>query len=179
LHSRRAAGYGVTVKTRSLYRILIAIVVSLAAAILLAPAASAASTTPGDFSSVVSPNPKVFAVDDCTAEVGVVYDSVAYPNYRHIGGVRVNCRTVHSVIDATVALYYYNGSKWIQYGNGTYGVRYNQSGSGYGISGILRTPAYCVGSYRAYYWMVGATVRTNRAGYTSYSSYFRDAVGGC
>lgn len=102
---------------------------------------------------------------------------VAFPNYRRVGGVRVNCRTVHSVIDATVALYYYNGSRWIQWGASTYGVRYRQSGSGYGIGGILRTSEFCVGAYKRYYWMVGATVRTERTGYTNYSYSHYDANG--
>jgi len=160
-------------------RLVVACVLAALTASLLAPSANAASSSVGDFSSLLSPNVRTFYVDDCTAEVGVVVDSVRYPYYRHVGGVRVNCRTVHSVIDATVALYYYNGSRWVQYGNGAYGVRYYQSGSGYGLGGILSTPAYCVGSYRAYYWMVGATVRTERAGLTNYSFPAADPRGGC
>jgi hypothetical protein len=161
-------------------RCLLAALLAVLTAVLLAPSsASAASSVPGDFSSLVANNPKPYTVDNCRVEVGVVVDTNAYPNYRHVGGVRVNCGTYHSVIDATVALYYYNGSRWIQYGSSGYGVRYNQAGSGTGISGILRTPAYCVGGLRAYYWMVGATVRTERTGATVYSNYSADTQAGC
>jgi hypothetical protein len=142
--------------------------------------AGAASTTPGDFSSYIVNNPTVAYVDGCRAEVGIVYDSVPYPNYRHVGGVRINCSTWHSAIDATVALYFYNGSRWVQYGNSTYGIRYSTYGSGTGIGGILRTPAYCVGSYRAYWWMVGVTVRTEHSGITFYSrTPSQDTQAGC
>ena len=143
-----------------------------------APAADAASTQPGDFSSAVSPNPQVFTVDDCTVEVGVVYDSTPYPNYAHVGGVRVNCASQHSVIDARVALYDWTGSQWQQYGVSNYGVRYNSNGSGYGLSGILRTPRYCVGSLRSQAWKVGATVRTERTGATVFSAWHVDPSGG-
>jgi hypothetical protein len=153
---------------------------ALACAVLFAPPASAASATPGDFSSLVPvQNPYGLWVDDCFTEVGVVVDTVPYPNYRHVGGVRVNCRSTHSVIDATVALYYWTGSRWVQYGNGTHGVRYNVAGSGYGLSGILRTPAYCVGSLRSTSWMVGTTVRTERTGSTFFSPAASDPRGGC
>ena len=89
-----------------------------------------------------------------------------YPDYCHIGGVRVNCHSRHSVIDVTVALLYYyyyyyyynnnnnnnnnNGSPWVQWGNGTRVVRYNMVGSGPGLAGIVYTPAYCVYGYGAY-----------------------------
>ena len=109
-----------------------------------------------------------------------------YPDYRHIGGVRVNCHSRHSVIDVTVALYYYYyyyyyyyGSPWVQWGNGTRVVRYNMVGSGPRLAGIVYTPASCVYGYRAYSWMVGATVRTERAGWTNYSPPAIETVGGC
>ena len=169
-----------TTRWASVARRTVATCVAAAAiATLTAGTAGAASLQPGDFSSRVKPNPKTYWVDDCYVELGVVYDSVAAPNYRHIGGVRVNCNSRHSIVDATVALYYYNGSRWVQYGNGNYGARYNSTGSGGGIGGILRTPAYCVGGYRAYSWMVGATVRTERTGLTNYSYVFADTAGGC
>jgi hypothetical protein len=171
---RRATRWGSAVR-----RTLAACLAAGAVATLTAAPADAASTQPGDFSSRVSPNPRTYWVDDCYVELGVVYDSIAYPNYRHIGGVRVNCNSRHSVVDATVALYYYNGSRWVQYGSGTHGVRYNSTGSGGGLGGILRTPAYCVGGYRAYSWMVGATVRTERTGLTNYSYSFSDTAAGC
>jgi hypothetical protein len=147
-----------------------------------APAAQAASTTPGDFSSLLwSSSARVYAVDDCTVELGWVFDSVPSPNWRHVGGVRVNCSSVHSVVDATVAMYYYNPGtgRWVQYGNGTYGVRYSSTGSGPGLGGILRTPAYCVGSLRAYSWMIGATVRTDRTGLTNYTVPIKNTSQGC
>lgn len=173
--SRTTSKAGSRCGRRSLLSSVLAVPLAVAS---MAPA-QAASTTPGDFSNVVRPNPLVSSVDDCTVEVGIVFDSRPYPGYRRIGGVRVNCASRHSVIDATAALYYHDGSRWVQYGSGTYGVRYNRFGSGYGLDGILRTPPYCVYGYRAYSWMVGATVRTERVGRTTYSAAFRDAVGGC
>ena len=143
-----------------------------------APSANAASTQPGDFSSAVSPNPQVSTVDDCTVEVGIVYDWTPYPNYAHIGGVRVNCASQHSVLDARVALYYWTGNRWQQYGASNYGVRYDSYGSGYGLSGILRTARYCVGNLRSQAWRVGATVRTERTGETVFSAWHVDPSGG-
>lgn len=143
----------------------------------LAPAASAASYTPGDFSAAVNPNVRVFTVDNCTAEVGVVFDWTPFPNYARVGGVRVNCSTRHSSIAATVALYYHNGTRWVQYGSSNSGTRWNSTGSG---TSILYTPRYCAGSLRYNYWMVGATVRTERVGLTQYSHAVRAADGsGC
>ena len=78
-----------------------------------------------------------------------------------------------------MAIYYWNGSRYVQYGNGTYGVRYNSTGSSTGSSGILRTPPYCVGSLRAQAWIVGATVRTERAGLTGFSTWQMDTRAGC
>jgi hypothetical protein len=125
------------------------------------------------------PNPYSFWVDDCYVEFGWVY-GVPPPYYRHIAGVRVNCLSRHSVIEATVAMYYSNGSSWVQYGNGRRVVRYDVFGSGAGIQGIVQSPAYCVGSYRAYPWIVGATVRTERLGGTVYTQQpAKDPNGGC
>jgi hypothetical protein len=144
----------------------------------LAPSAMAASYSAGDFSAAVNPNVRVFTVDNCTAEVGVVFDWTPYPGYAHVGGVRVNCGSRHSVIEATVALYYHNGSRWVQYGSGVKGVRYNSTGSG---SQILYTGRYCVGPTLKYSsWMVGATVSTERTGLTNYSIPVRATDGsGC
>jgi hypothetical protein len=173
LRRRRAGG------RRIVALLLVAVAVTQGAAALSAQA-NAASSTVHDFSSLVANNPKAWTVDNCRVELGIVVDSVSYPNYRHVGGVRVNCSSVHSVIQATVALYYWTGSRWVQYGNGTFGARYGQAGSGTGISGILRTPAYCVGSLRTAYWMVGATVQTERTAATVYSNTSRALDGsGC
>lgn len=68
----------------------------------------------------------------------------ASAGYHHIGGVRINCNSRHSFISATVAMYYSNGSRWVQYGSSAYGVKHNVTGSGYGAGGILDTPAYCL-----------------------------------
>jgi plastocyanin len=148
---------------------LVAALVAIASALFatMAPAAEAASTAGGDFSSFFNPNVNVFWVDDCRVEVGIVVDwAPAATGWHHVGGVRANCATWHSIIDATVALYYWTGTRWVQYGSSSYGARYGSAGSG---SQILYTPRYCVGSLTATSWMVGATVRTERAGYTSYS----------
>src|SRR4051794_40119188 len=67
-------------------------------------AAAVGSTPPNDFSAIVKNNLLTGSVDDCWVDIGWVVDTIAYPNYRHVAGVRVNCRSVHSVIDATVAM---------------------------------------------------------------------------
>ena len=153
---------------------------AVVAPVLVAPAATAASATPGDFSSLTTrANPQQFVVDDCTVEVGVVVDATPYPDYHHVGGVRVNCSSRHSVVHATVALYYWNGSRFVQYGAGAHGVRFSTTGSGYGVGGILRTPAHCVGSLRAQEWIVGATVRTEHTGRTVFSTSQKDTAAGC
>jgi hypothetical protein len=142
------------------------------------PNASAAVVQPGDFSDRLSvANPTAYALDDCRVEIGPVLDTVAYPNYHKIGGVRINCGSVHRWIDATVAIGYWNGTKWLQYGVSSYGVRYNQSGSGTGIGGILRTNGYCPVT-QGLYWSVVATVRTERAT-TTVSSYWALDPAGC
>jgi len=124
-------------------------------------AATAATNIPWDFSSIIPKSTWIF--DDCSVEVGVVYDSVPFPNYRKIGGVRLNCRSLHRWLDASVAMqYYYNGA-WHQYGDSAYGVRYNAYGSGAGLSGILRTTPICAGTAsRGLWWRVVANVRTDR-----------------
>jgi hypothetical protein len=64
------------------------------------------------------PSPYYIWVDDCYVDFGWVFDNRTPQTYRHIAGVRVNCSSRHSVIDATVAMYYSNGSSWVQYGSG-------------------------------------------------------------
>ena len=78
-----------------------------------------------------------------------------------------------------MALFYYNGSRWVQYGASAYGARYNSFGSGGGIAGILRTSAYCVGALRQDYWIVGVTVRTERTGATVYTAPVINTYQGC
>lgn len=143
---------------------------ALALTALLAPSAHATTVTPGDFSPLISGNPSGgWVLDDCYVELGFVYDAhPASTGYHHIGGVRINCNSRHSFISATVAMYYSNGSRWVQYGSSAYGVKYNVTGSGSGAAGILDTPAYCVNGFRGS-WIVGATVSTNRATRTVYS----------
>lgn len=142
------------------------------------PNASAAVVQPGDFSDrlpVANPTVDPF-FDDCSVDIGFVLDSVTWPNYHKIGGVRINCRSVHRWIDATVAIGYWDGTKWVQYGDSSYGVRYNQSGSGTGIGGILSTNKYChpiVGLY----WKVVAIVRTERLTKTVQSVWVQDTAG--
>ncbi len=148
--------------------------------LFLAPPTSAAAPTPWGFSTLVSPNPRVVWVDDCRVEIGIVYDGApATTGWHHIGGVRVNCRSTHRVISATVALYYRSGGNWLQFRNGTYGARTDSTGSGPGVSGILRTPSYCVGALGATQWTVGATVRTERRGATNYGYAYPGTTSGC
>ncbi len=111
-------------------------VLALGMTALLAPAASAATPVAGDFSPLINGNPSSgWLVDDCSGKIGFIYEPP--PGWPHIGGVQVNCSSRHSFISATVALYYYNGSTWVQYGSSTYGVRYDSTGSG---TAILKTP---------------------------------------
>jgi len=151
------------------------IALALGATALLAPAANASTPTVGDFSTLIPGNPVARSVDDCTVVIGFVYDGPT--NWRHIGGVLVNCGSRHSIISATVALFYYNGSTWVQYGSSKYYASYNSTGSGYLISDIGRTYAYCTGGWRGY-WMVGATVSTERTTKTVDSEYALDPPGG-
>jgi hypothetical protein len=173
----------VTIARRRRLMAAITVVATLvmAVTVLFAPAADAASTQPGDFNSVVGPpNLYYIWVDDCYVDFGWVFDNRTPQTYRHIAGVRVNCSSRHSVTDATVAMYYSNGSSWVQYGNGTRVVKYNTAGSGTGIEGIVQSPAYCVGTFRAYSWIVGVTVRTERSWRTAYTQQAaKDTVGGC
>lgn len=139
------------------------------------PLLTASTTpTPGDFSPYLAKSN--YTVDDCLVEVGWLYDTISAPNWRHWGGVRVNCATLHSWIDATVALFYWNGYGWVQYGASTYGIRYNQTGSG---TGILKTSQYCVGGLRQYYWIVSTTVRTERTGRTVWTTPVQNTREGC
>jgi hypothetical protein len=144
-----------------------------------APSLQSVSTTPtpGDFSPYVAKSN--YTVDNCLVEVGWLYDTQLAPNWRHWGGVRVNCATRHSWIDATVALFYWNGSRWVQYGVSNYGIRYNQFGSGTGLDGILRTSQYCVSGLRQYYWIVSTTVRTERTGATVWTTPVQNTREGC
>jgi hypothetical protein len=138
--------------------------------------ASAASLTPGDFSAWVPPSRGY--VDNCTVDLGPVVDTVPAPNYRKIGGVRVNCGSVHSVIKATGWEEYWNGNSWTDWGYSTVGTRYNQAGSGFGISGILRSPAYCGPNRNIhYYWVTAALVQTENVGKYLYSLPTLDTSG--
>jgi hypothetical protein len=144
----------------------------------LTSTANAASYTAGDFSAYVSGNPTVAnTVDNCTVELGPVVDT-AYPNYRKIGGVRVNCGSVHSVVKATVWEQYYNGSAWVNWGYSGVGTRYNSAGSGYGINGILRSPGVC-SPYPGYTvaWRTAALVQTENVGGYRYSNWASDNRG--
>jgi hypothetical protein len=140
--------------------------------VLVAPSASASSPTPEYFSSLIAGNPSTgWLVDDCYGAIGFVFDLNPTPTgWHHIGGVRVNCISRHSIISATVALYYWNGNSWVQHLNGKSGVLYNTTGSGFGI---LDTPHYCVGTFRGW-WTVGATVSTERASRTVFSEQAPD-----
>jgi hypothetical protein len=134
------------------------------------------SYVPGDFSPYFPTT--IRYVDDCTVELGPVYDSVPSPNYHKIGGVRVNCSTVHSVIAATVWEMYWNGNTWVRWGSSNSAARYNQSGSGYGLNGILRSPPVCFGTgNRGYWWITGALVQTERTGMYVYSDMHQDPSG--
>jgi hypothetical protein len=146
-------------------------VLALGMTVLVAPSASASSTRPWDFSSKIPGNPThSWLVDDCYGDLGFVFDgNLAATGWHHIGGARVDdCLSWHKYISIRVAMYYSNGSSWVQYGNSTYRVWYNAASSGYDIYGILDTPAYCMYGWKGK-WIVGATVSTERASQTVFS----------
>ncbi len=145
---------------------LSAAAVAVVAVAALTSTATAASTTSGDFSSLVANSPTVRSVDNCTVELGPVFDSWS-SSYRKIGGVRVNCGSVHSIVKATVWQQYWTGSAWANVGSSSVGIRYNQASSGYGLSGILRSPAVCGHAY----FRTAALVQTEYAGAYLYSGY--------
>jgi hypothetical protein len=122
--------------------------------------ASAASTTVGDFSSMVVPNPDKTWIGDCYVEVGPTFDG--FGAWRKVGGVRINCGSAYSWIEATVWTAYWNPQtqRSTMVGQLGYGVRYNTTGSGQGINGILRGGYACGG--QNYYWRTEARVRTSR-----------------
>ena len=138
-----------------------------------APVASAASTTPGDFSALVPNNPQVGYLDNCKVEIGVVFDT--FGRYRKIGGARVNCTSVHRIIKATVWQQYWNGSSAVNVGASNVGARYNQAGSGNGVSGILRSGPVCGAGY---YYRTEALVQTENTGHYFTSNWVGPA-GGC
>jgi hypothetical protein len=163
---------------------IVAVAVIAPTAAQAAPASPAASSAasvkgsgaPGDFSPFFDIS--VRYVDDCMVELGPVFDSVPSPNYRKIGGVRVNCGTRHSVIAATVWEIYWNGSYWVNYGYSTHDARYNQYGSGYFWNGILRSPPFCFGTgKRGYTWITAALVQTETTGMYVYSDPHTDYSG--
>ena len=164
---------------------------AIAAVAVIAPTAAQAATAssaasraasvkgsgvPGDFSPFYDISLRY--VDDCTVELGPVFDSVPAPNYRKLGGVRVNCNTRHSIIAATVWEMYWNGSSWVNYGYSTHDARYNQYGSGYGLRRILRSPPTCFGTgNHGYSWITAALVQTERTGMYVYSDPHTDYSG--
>jgi hypothetical protein len=128
--------------------------------VLPARSASAASTTPGDFSSLVGLNPDAVWVGDCYVEVGPTFDK--FGAWRKVGGVRINCNSSYTWIEATVGTAYWNPTtqRSTMPGQQAVGVRYNTRGSGQGISGILRGGHACGG--QNYYWRTEARIRTSR-----------------
>jgi hypothetical protein len=146
------------------------LVAGVAGVALAAITPVASATTFGDFSPFIPPSTRY--VDDCTVKLGPVFDSWS-SSYRKIGGVQVNCNSVHPVIKATVWQQYWNGSTAVNVGTSTVGVRYNQSGSG---AGILRSGAVC-GS--RYYFRTAALVQTDRTGAYLYSDWSPTPAGGC
>jgi hypothetical protein len=81
----------VTIARRRRLMAAITVVATLvmAVTVLFAPAADAASTQPGDFSSVVGPpNLYYIWVDDCYVDFGWVFDNRTPQTYRHIAAQR-------------------------------------------------------------------------------------------
>lgn len=143
---------------------------------LAATSASAASGSAGDFSAFVPNNPTVSTVDDCTVEVGPVVDTIPAPNYRKVGGVRVNCASVHTVIKATVWEQYWNGSAWVNLGYSGVGTRNYSTGSG---SEILKSPGVCSPYPPGWNvaWRTVALVQTENVGGYRYSAWAYDNRG--
>lgn len=169
-------------RRRSIRSIITGLAVAALAVALpvTAQSASASSYTPGDFSAYLVNNPRVTPVADCWTETGFTVSVVSGNNHRRVGGVRINCNLLHGYLAAHVYIYYRTpDGVWHMYGSGTYGVRYNTYGSGSGISGILRTPEYCVGSLRAYPWAVKAHVWSGNFNTDVWSYYYTNAYSGC
>ena len=167
---------------RSIRSIITGLVVAALAVALptTVQSASASSFTPGDFSAYLVNNPRVTPVADCSTQTGFTVSVVSGVGYRRVGGVRINCNLFHGYLAAHVYIYYRTpDGVWHMYGSGTYGVRYNTYGSGWGISGILRTPEYCVGTLRAYPWAVKAHVWSGNFNTNVWSYYYTNASTGC
>lgn len=165
-----------TARRRWVQRAVVGLV-AVVTATLMSPILPASALTGNDF----NPNYKTIGyVDDCTVEMGPVVDpDYAYPTYRKIGGVRVNCNSYHSTIDALVEEAVYYSGAWhyyTQYQN--YGVRHNTYGTGYTLGGILRSVPFCFGTNnRGYYWSTVVRVRTENTGKWLWSTAAIDPAG--
>ena len=130
------------------------------------------------FSNQISPNPQLAYVEDCTVAMGIVFDPVrAFPNYRKIGGVQVNCTYVHRTLTAVVWLQWYNfqTASWTFYGSP--GTMISNNTRGWGTA-IIETPGYCVGiGARGNYWRVYTTVNTGTRVQSWYTQYQQDNYG--
>ena len=175
-----------SITTSGLKSFTLASVLAIGTTVSFSAVANAASwgtsKVPGDFSAAVYPNNVyTFWVDDCYVEVGVVFDWTPSPNYMHVGGVRIRCWSMHPVIGASVALYYWSGSAAVQYRDRNWGSLTNSYGFG---NAIMYTPRYCVNSGLSpadaakFYWQVGVIVVTEHTTVTRYSYWAHDPTGG-
>jgi hypothetical protein len=132
----------------------------LAAALLAAAGAGRADAATYQFSSFVPGNPSVYRFADCTVEVGVVLDPWGqFTSFQVIGGVRVNCRSYHRWVSATVREAYYRASPSGAYYTGSPGSGTVSSSTGYG-SWIAHTDGICGTGY----WYTVAWVSTYENG---------------
>jgi hypothetical protein len=132
----------------------------LAAALLAAAGAGQARAATYDFSSFLPGNPSVYRFADCTVEVGVVLDPWGnQSSYQVIGGVRVNCRSQHRWVSATVREAYYQYSPSGAYYTGSPGSGSVSYSTGFG-SWIAHTNGICGTGY----WYTVAWVSTYENG---------------
>jgi hypothetical protein len=153
---RRPSWEEPAVSVRTIARSLV-----LAAALLAAAGAGQARADTYDFSSFLPGNPSVYRFADCTVEVGVVLDPWGHPPsyFQVIGGVRVNCRSSHRWISATVREVYYQSSPSGAYYTGAPGYGSVSNSTGFG-SWIAHTNGICGTGY----WYTVAWVSTYENG---------------
>jgi hypothetical protein len=133
---------------------------AVVSAALLGAAAGQAQAATYEFSSYIPGNPSVYRFADCTVEVGVVLDPWGQmTSFQVIGGVRVNCRSYHRWVSATVREAYYRSSPSGAYYTGSPGSGSVSNSTGFG-SWIAHTNGICGTGY----WYTVAWVSTYENG---------------
>lgn len=145
-------------------------VLAIAATALVSPSASASSTNPGDFTSLLNGNPSIIDQYGCKDETGIVVDPAPpYNGWRHIGGVRISCAYYH-VLSSDVQLDYWNGNQWVGWRSYHFD---NPNGFDIGMVGD------CAGDATRRWWAVQSWVTFDGGvQWTNWSPAFQDPPGG-